>query len=154
MLRIEDGWGWSAAALSLAGLGLATYLSVAHVSGSGPACQVGGSCGEVTGSEYSALLGVPVAFIGVAGYGALLLGSLAQVGLDEPPAGLAYGLLGTALAGWGFSAYLVFTQAFLMGAYCSYCMASAAIMTATLGATAGLALSRRSVRIRTFGIMR
>ena len=50
-----------------AGLALATYLSVEHVTGGAPACGVAGGCADVTGSEYAVLLGVPVAFIGVVG---------------------------------------------------------------------------------------
>ena len=60
---------WAVAALSLAGLALAAYLSVEHVSGGIPTCGVSGGCGDVTTSEYAVLMGVPVAFIGVAGYG-------------------------------------------------------------------------------------
>ena len=60
---------WSAAAvLSLAGLGLATYLSVIHLSGADLACGVSGGCGAVTTSEYSRFLGMPVALLGVGGY--------------------------------------------------------------------------------------
>ena len=76
---------WAVAALSLAGLALATYLSVEHVSGGIPACGVSSGCGDVTTSEYAVLMGLPVAFIGVAGYGALLLGTLAYLGMDSPP---------------------------------------------------------------------
>ena len=76
---------WAVVALSLAGLAVATYLSVQHVSGGIPACGVSTGCDEVTTSDYAVLFGVPVAFIGVAGYGALLLGTLAYLGLDSPP---------------------------------------------------------------------
>ena len=123
---------WAVAALSLAGLALATYLSVEHVSGGIPACGVSSGCGDVTTSEYAVLMGVPVAFIGVAGYGALLLGTLAYLGMDNPPNFLSYALLGTALIGEGFTLYLVYTQAFRIHAYCEYCLASAAIMISVL----------------------
>ena len=123
---------WAVVALSLAGLAVATYLSVEHVSGGIPACGVSTGCDEVTTSDYAVLFGVPVAFIGVAGYGALLLGTLAYLGLEDPPYALAYVLLGMALLGEGLSAYFVYTQAFRIHAYCQYCLASAAIMTSIL----------------------
>ena len=123
---------WAVAALSLAGLALATYLSVEHVSGGIPACGVSSECGDVTTSEYAVLMGVPVAFIGVAGYAAFLLGTLAYLGMDGPPNVLSNALLGTALIGEGFTLYLVYTQAFRIHAYCEYCLASAAIMTSVL----------------------
>ncbi len=134
---------WAAAALSLAGLALATYLGVEHVAGGAPACGVAGGCADVTSSEYAVLLGVPVAFIGVAGYGAMLLGTLAYLGLDSPPNGLSYGLLAMAVAGEGLTGYFVYTQAFRIHAYCAYCLASAAVMTAVLVTTAYATLRAR-----------
>ena len=98
---------WSiSAAMSLAGLVLATYLSVAYLSGASVACGVSGGCGEVTGSEYARFLGVPVALLGVGGYAALLMGSLAALGLGQPPATLRRALAGVACVGFAFSAYL------------------------------------------------
>ena len=134
---------WSAAViLSLAGLGLATYLSVTFLSGADLACGAGGGCGAVTTSEYSRFLGMPVALLGVGGYAALLLGSLALLGLPEPPAMLRWGVAGVATAGFAFSAYLTATQAFLIGSYCVYCLTSASLMTALMALTVAGAARR------------
>ena len=127
---------WSVAvAISLVGLALATYLSVTYLSGADLACGVDGGCGAVTTSEYSRFLGIPVALLGVGGYAALLLGSLAALGLPQPPATLRWGLAGVACAGFAFSAYLTATQAFLIGSYCVYCLTSASLMTALMALT-------------------
>ena len=137
---------WSASAvLSLIGLALATYLSVAYLSGAGVACGVSGGCGAVTTSEYSRFLGIPVALLGVGGYAVLLLGSLAALGLPQPPALLRWGLAGIACAGFAFSAYLTATQAFLIGSYCVYCLTSASLMTALMALTVLAAVRSRSV---------
>ena len=135
---------WAVAALSLAGLALATYLSGEHVTGGGAACVVSEGCGDVTSSGYAVLLGVPVAFIGVAGYGALLLGTLAYLGLDSPPSSLTYALLGMAVLGESLTAYFVYTQAFRIQAYCIYCLASAAIMTTAFALTVYATLRARN----------
>ena len=137
---------WVVAALSLAGLALATYLSVEHVIGGEAACVVLEGCGDVTTSEYAVLLGVPVAFIGVAGYGALLLGTLAYLGLDSPPSSLAHALLGMAVTGESLTAYFVYTQAFRIQAYCIYCLASAAIMTSVFVITVYATVRARTER--------
>ena len=137
---------WAVAVLSLAGLAVATYLSVEHVSGGIPACGISSGCDEVTTSEYAVLFGVPVAFIGVAGYGALLLGALAYLGLEDPPNFLTYALLGMALVGEAFTLYFVYTQAFRIHAYCQYCLASAAIMTSILVLTIYATLRARYER--------
>ena len=134
---------WSAsAALSLVGLALATYLSVTYLSGADLACGVDGGCGAVTTSEYSRFLGIPVALLGVAGYAALLLGSLAALGVPQPPAVLRWGLAGIACIGFVFSAYLTATQAFLIDSYCIYCLTSASLMTALMALTAAAARGR------------
>lgn len=77
-------WG-TVAALSLAGLGLATYLAVVYLSRHAPACGATSGCREVTTSEYARLLEVPVTTIGVSAYAMLLLGSLAILGLGTSP---------------------------------------------------------------------
>ena len=137
---------WSASALlSLAGLGLATYLSVIHLSGADLACGVSGGCGAVTTSEYSRFLGMPVALLGVGGYAALLLGCLAALGVPEPPAMLRWALAGVAFVGFAFSAYLTGTQAFLIGSYCVYCLTSASLMTAIMALTVAAVVKGQSV---------
>ena len=138
---------WVVAGLSLVGLALATYLSVEHVTGGEAACVVAEGCGDVTSSEYAVLLGVPVAFIGVAGYAALLLGTLAYLGVDSPPSSLAYALLGMAVIGESLTAYFVYTQAFRIQAYCVYCLASAAIMTSAFALTVFATFRARNERV-------
>lgn len=129
-------WG-AAAALSAAGLALATYLSAAHLSGAGVACGEGGGCGAVTASEYARFFGAPVAMLGMAGYAALLLGSLAALAsLPNPPAPLRWGVVGAAAVGAAFSGYLTATQVFFIQSYCVYCLTSAALMASLLALTA------------------
>ena len=136
---------WSAAAaLSLAGLALATYLSIAYLSGEPASCGTGG-CGAVTTSEYARFLGVPVALLGVAGYAALLMGSLALLGAPQPAPALRWGLAAVAALGFAFSAYLTATQALLIGSYCVFCLASASLMTALMALTLAAALRRQSL---------
>lgn len=133
---------WAAtAALSLAGLALATYLSVAYLTGDAVSCGAGG-CGAVTTSEYARFAGVPVALLGAVGYAALLLGSLAALGLPNPPYALRHALATVAAVGFAFSAYLTATQIFFIGSYCVFCLTSAALMTAIMLLTIAAALRR------------
>src|ERR1700680_2928623 len=55
-------------ALTVAGLGVAGYLTYVHYAGINPVCTAGGSCEKVQTSVYSQLAGVPVALIGLLGY--------------------------------------------------------------------------------------
>jgi uncharacterized membrane protein len=113
------------AALALAGLGVAGYLTWVHYGDLEPICAGGsGGCERVQTSDYAELAGVPVALLGVIGYGAIL-GSLALPG----DAGRFAGAL-LALSGFGFSAWLTYVELFEIDAICQWCVASAVIMTA------------------------
>jgi uncharacterized membrane protein len=113
------------AALALAGLGVAGYLTWVHYADLDPVCVGGGGgCERVQSSDYAELAGVPVALLGLIGYAAILA-SLAVPG----DAGRFAGAL-LALAGFGFSAWLTYVELFEIDAICQWCVASAVIMTA------------------------
>jgi uncharacterized membrane protein len=111
------------AVLALAGLGVATYLTVVRAQGHSPTCVIGGGCETVQKSEYSELAGVPVAWLGIAAYLSLLLAAL----LPGQP-GRALGLF-TGLVGVGFSAWLTYAELVIIDAVCAWCVTSAIIIT-------------------------
>ena len=117
------------AALALAGLGIAIYLTYVHYAGLQPLCLSSGGCETVQASRYAKLAGVPVAVLGLGGY-LLILGSLTVRGEAGRLAGA-----GLALSGWGFSAYLTYRELFTIKAICQWCVASAVIMTVLVGLT-------------------
>jgi uncharacterized membrane protein len=96
----------------------------------------------VQSSPYAGLAGVPVAVIGLAGYGAVL------ASLALPYRSLTAFL---SLVGAGFSAYLTYLEVAVIDAICQWCVASAVVMTALAVASvarfvAGEGLSERDVR--------
>jgi uncharacterized membrane protein len=116
------------ALIALAGIGVATYITIADSGGGHPLCVAGGSgCQTVANSSYSHLFGVNVAVFGIVGY-VLLLGAA----LTPWDLGRFAGLL-LALGGFGFSAYLTYLELFTIDAICQWCIASAALMTLLLG---------------------
>jgi len=82
-------------------------------------------------SRYAVVFGVPVAFVGVAGYAVLF-----AIGLvDLQPAFAANRrvtvlLAALATAGFAFTLYLTYLELFVLHAICRWCVVSAAIMTA------------------------
>ena len=78
------------------------------------------NCDIVNRSEYSTIVGIPVALIGVAGYTALLLLSTAWRSRKETP----NWLLGAALAGLGFALYLSYIEAHVLTTWCILCVIS------------------------------
>jgi uncharacterized membrane protein len=113
--------------LAVAGLGVASYLTYVHYSGTPPACTFGESCLKVQTSVWSKLGGVPVALLGLIGY-VLILGSL--LAPDREESRLA--TLGLTLVGVGFSAYLTYRELFSIHAVCEWCVSSAVILTLLL----------------------
>ncbi len=114
-------------ALTIAGLGVAGYLTYVHYAGIKPACTAGASCIKVQTSEWSKLDGIPVALIGLVGYVAILATLLAP---DREETRLS--TLGLTLIGFGFSAYLTYRELFSIHAVCEWCASSAGIMTILL----------------------
>jgi uncharacterized membrane protein len=112
----------AAVAVALAGLGIATYLTVVHYSGGEPVCAIAHGCATVQQSDYAALAGVPVAVLGLVGY----LGVLAALARDGEAGRTAAAFL--SLAGLGFSAWLTYVEVGVLDAVCIWCVGSAVCM--------------------------
>lgn len=118
------------AVLSLVGLFIAGYLLLHRLGLVGQLfCGVGGACETVQSSKWATQLGVPVPVFGVAGY--LVLFALALVGMQPPLAGdrrvslVLLLLSGLAVA---YTAYLTYLEAFVIHAWCRYCLGSAIVI--------------------------
>lgn len=120
------------ALLSLAGLFIATYLLLHRLGVVGTLqCGPDGGCAVVQSSRWAVFLGVPVPAWGVAGYALLFGTALASVqpGLVGDRR-LAAALLVLGAVAFIFSAYLTALEAFIIHAWCRWCVASAAVATA------------------------
>ncbi len=118
------------ALLATVGLFVALYLWAHNAGLTGPIVCGVGDCATVQSSEFATLGPVPVSAIGVAGYVALIV--LSFVGLQPAHrASAAIGglmLMGSAV-GVAFSGYLTYLEAFVINAWCQYCVISAILMT-------------------------
>lgn len=135
------------ALLALVGLFVALYLWLHALGFGGPIkCGTGG-CETVQTSPWAVLLGLPVAFYGVVGYGAILVVSLVAL----RPAALperkwSVVLVGLATVGVLFTAYLSYVEFFVIRAICRWCVGSAVIITA-IWIVSLLALRSPAIRI-------
>jgi uncharacterized membrane protein len=122
------------ALISLAGLFLGAYLTLYKVGVIGAlACNVG-SCEQVQTSRWSVFLGLPVATWGVGFY--LLMLVLSIAGLQPRFSDSRRLQLGVMLlAGWGvvFTAWLNYLEAFVIHAWCEWCLGSAAMVLLLFG---------------------
>jgi uncharacterized membrane protein len=126
----------------LAGLGMlvsAVSLQRHYAKSASAFCDVGEkfNCDIVNRSEYSSVMGIPVAGIGVVGYGALL--ALATVYPVRPETPLR--LLAAAMAGLGFALYLTYVEGYVLETWCILCLSS-------LGLIAGITVLAGMVKLR------
>lgn len=82
------------------------------------------SCDIVNRSEYSSIMGIPVAGIGVAGYAVLFALATFWASRRETPSRL----LGAALAGLAFALYLTYVEARILETWCILCLISLVII--------------------------
>ena len=123
-----------AAGVAAAGVVVAGYLTWAHYGSGSVVCPVGGGCETVQESEYAEVAGVPVAVLGLVAYVVLL----ALIVWDAPVARLAAAML--ALVGLLFSAYLLVVQAFVIEAFCIWCLANDVVIAPALAVLTALRL--------------
>jgi uncharacterized membrane protein len=107
------------AVLDVAGLAIASYLSVVELGGGVPACGPIHGCETVALSEYSRIGGIPVAVFGV-GLSLLLL-SLAIAWWRTDLYVLLLAHYGLSLAGVIFEAYFLYLQVAVIKAVCVWC---------------------------------
>ena len=116
------------AALSLAGVIVSAFSLQRHFAKSATQfCDFSQrfSCDIVNRSEYSSLMGIPVAAIGVAGYAALfVLATFLRTRAETP-----HRLLGAALAGLAFALYLTYVEAYVLETWCILCLMSLACIS-------------------------
>lgn len=119
-----------AALVSLAGLFVATYLSLYKLGYIGAlVCSIG-SCETVQTSKWATLFGAPVAVWGVGFYLAVLIVALAGLGASLADSVRPSQLL-VAMTGFGvlFSLWLTYLELFVIHAICTYCVVSAVLVT-------------------------
>ncbi len=113
--------------LAFFGLADSAYLAQHALSGTPLLCDIQNfsGCNIVASSKYSYLFGIPIAELGVLFYSVLfVLAALEIVVFDQL---LRRALQIIAFVGAAFSLYFVSVQAFVIGSFCIYCLASAVI---------------------------
>lgn len=129
---------WIPLPIALVGMGISAYLSFVHFSGVPVYCGEGeGGCHTVQSSEYATLLSIPVALIGFLLYAAILAAGLVTLRGTGWAAQMApFLVFGMALTGVIYSAYLTWLELYRIHAICTWCVASACVLTVLFAVTA------------------
>ncbi len=113
-----------AAVVALIGVADAVYLTVHHYTGEKVPCSVVAGCEQVLTSSYAEIAGIPLAAFGALAYfTAFSLAILTAFGNRS-----MWKILGVQVTLMAiFTAWLVYLQAFVIEAFCQFCLVSAAI---------------------------
>jgi uncharacterized membrane protein len=122
------------AIVSLVGLADALYLTIEHVSGRSVRCTIVSGCSEVLSSPYASFRGIPLALVGAIAYFTVFsLATLAAFGYRVAGKLLVIVVAGMLLV----SLWLVYLQAFVIHAFCQFCLLSA-LVTLVLATLVGV----------------
>ncbi len=116
-------------ALSILGLLVSIYMTIFKLTSNERMCLGNGGCSKVNSSIYAQVYGIPVAVIGMGGYGAIL----AMLVLERRHPFLTNNgtlvVFGLALVGFLFTLYLIYVELALIHALCPFCLTSQVTMT-------------------------
>lgn len=122
--------------LSLLGLGVSVYLTLAHLGQVGMPCTKHGGCELVAEDDFAKGLGIPalkaiptaafgaLTYLVMAGLSVMRLAGACQTERRAAAAQWLFALLGLAMSG-----YLTYREAFVIHAWCWMCVTSAIIVT-------------------------
>lgn len=126
---VKKGWAIFFLVVALLGFIDSTYLAVKKLSGTPVTCTIVYGCDTVTSSVYSEIFGIPVALLGSIFYLTIFILSVAY--LDRKKEKLLSCISKLTWIGLLASVYFMVVQAFILQAYCIYCIGSA-ITSSTL----------------------
>ena len=137
MHRSEAAVRWRTVALlaSIVGAAASAYLLVEYVTGQPGLCLTGSGCDLVRASAFAYPLGIPMPLIGLVFYVVAIWLTLVAPE-SRPVAGIRAdgALVGLAIIGASASAVLTGLEAFVIRAFCSWCLVQAAASLALLAA--------------------
>jgi uncharacterized membrane protein len=119
-----------AAVVAVVGLADSVYLTVHHLTAEPVPCSIIAGCETVLTSPYAEVAGVPLAAFGaIAYFVAFALALLTAFG--NRATWMLFGIQVVVMA--AFTAWLIYLQGYVIGAFCQFCLISAATTFTLLG---------------------
>jgi uncharacterized membrane protein len=119
---------WVLTGLAFAGFVISLYLTLVHYRGYVSPCYVVHGCETVQTSKYAVVLGVPLALLGTVFFALMFYLGIALLTIRRPLVVTVFRLF--AFAGAIAIIPLFLLQAIVLKAFCTYCVATEAIMLA------------------------
>lgn len=121
---------WFSIALAALGLLVSIYMTIYKITSNNAMCLGSGDCSSVNASPYSEIYGIPVAFVGFLGYGAILAILFLQDRLGKfISENSTLAIFGLVVTGFAFTIYLVYLELYVIKAICPFCVTSQITMT-------------------------
>jgi len=122
-------FGWILASLAFVGITDSGYVAINSLMHFIIPCGIAKGCDEVLNSPYAKIRGISIAWGGVAFYISMMFaGIFAAYGFGR----ILRLTLPIAVLAFAFSLYLFYLQAFVILAFCDYCLLSALLVTLSL----------------------
>ena len=115
---------------AFAGMVDSTYVTLHSSQGFVIPCGFAGGCDQVLNSPYSKIFEIPISWLGLGFYVTVAATSLFALFGFEKTLRLSFA---AAVPAFAFSVYLVCVQAYVLRAFCDYCLLSAILVTLILG---------------------
>ncbi len=109
--------------IALLGFADAAYVTIEHYQGSIPPCTLVDGCESVLTSAYSSIIGIPVSLFGTLYYLTILIASFAY--LNSKNVAILRWTLPLTIIGLSISLWFLSIMAFVLKAWCVYCLGSA-----------------------------
>jgi uncharacterized membrane protein len=137
-------WRSISMAAAVAGVVVATYLTIIHYDRSALVCGLG-DCQTVQNSEYAVVAGVPIALLGLLMYLSVIGIGIARHRLSAWESQLTVTAFTLVLAGALYAAYLTYLEVAVIRTICEWCVTSA-LLTVGILIAEGIGLSRILLR--------
>lgn len=121
----SGGIAWiplAAAIISAVGLADSVYLTIHHLTAVPVPCSIISGCETVLTSQYAEIGGIPLAAFGALAY-FLAFSFAVLAAFGNRTMWTVFGIQVTLMA--VFTAWLIYLQAFVIGAFCQFCLLSA-----------------------------
>jgi uncharacterized membrane protein len=125
--------------LTIAGIGVAGYLTYVHYNQGALVCGIG-DCEIVQTSTYAKMFGIPIALFGLGMYLAILALLIVRFSRPQWADTATAAIIAILLAGAIYAAYLTYLEIWVIEAICQWCVASA-ILTVLLLVVEGARLT-------------
>jgi uncharacterized membrane protein len=127
---------WFSIALAILGVSVSIYMTIYKLTDNNAMCLGSGDCSTVNASPYSEVYCVPVAFVGILGYSAILgLLKLKNRAGSFFEQNSTLGVFGLSVTGFAFTLYLIYLEIYIIKAICPFCITSQITMTILFAVT-------------------